>query len=121
MPATAEIIISGRVNNTPTGGRIIGPIALTSADANGVVQLVTLASGDNTITLPVSPVPNYCIIKLPSNNTALTKLIGPDGGPGITISKVGVTLLSFHTLAPPNDLVLNSDALQTSPTEVIFI
>lgn len=119
--ATASIQINGNIQGTSTGTRVIGPITLTSATANGQVQQVVLASGTNTITVPATPAPNGCIIVLPSTNTAVVTLKGVAGDTGIAIGKTTTSVLNWDPTAVPASFVLNSAALQTGLiTEIIF-
>ena len=121
MAATAAITIQGTIIGTATGARQIGPITLSSATANGMVQQVVLASGTNTITVPTTPAPSGCIISLPSTNTAVTTLKGVAGDTGIAIGKTTTTVINWDSTAVPASFVLNSAALQTGLiTEIIF-
>ena len=121
MPASAEIVVTGRISNTPTGGRTIGPITLTSADANGQVQRVVLQSGENVITIPTIPAPKGCIIQLPSDNTAVTKFVGTTGDVGFAIGKTTSMVLNWDSTAVPTSFILSSASTQTGkPTEVTF-
>lgn len=121
MAATATITISGSIKDTPTGSRTIGPLTLGSSDANGQVQQVVLQSGSNTITIPTAPAPSGCIIKLPSDNTAVTTLKGVGGDTGIAIGKVTTTVLHWDSTAVPASFVLSSASTQTGKiTEIIF-
>lgn len=121
MAAAAAIQISGTISNAPTGGRTIGPISLTSADANGQVQRIVLQSGANTITCPTVPAPNGCIIVLPSTNTAIVTLKGVTGDTGIAIGKTTTQVITWDPTAVPTSFVLNSASTQTGlVTEITF-
>lgn len=121
MAATASITISGSVKDTPTGSKTIGPITLSSTDANSQIQQIVLQSGANTITIPTTPAPSGCIIKLPSDNTAVTTLKGVSGDTGIAIGKVTTTVLHWDSAAVPASFVLNSASTQTGKiTEITF-
>lgn len=121
MAATASITITGAISSTPAGARTIGPITLSSSDANGYVQQIVLQSGANTITNPTTPAPSGCVIKLPSTNTAVVTLKGVTGDTGIAIGKTTTTVLNWDSTAVPSSFVLNSAATQTGLiTEIIF-
>jgi len=123
MAATASITISGTISNTPTGSRAVGPITLTSAAANGQVQQLVLAAGDNTITVPTGIATSGCIIQLPATNTSVTTLKGTSGGSdtGIAIGKTTAQVLNWDATAAPANFILNSVSTQTSKvTEITF-
>ncbi len=121
MAATASIQIQGYISNTPTGGRQIGPITLTSAAANGQVQRIVLQSGENVITIPTIPVTNGCIIQLPSDNTAVTKFVGTTADVGFAIGKTTALVLNWDPTAVPVSFILSSASTQTGKaTEITF-
>lgn len=121
MAASASVTITGAITDNPTGNRGIGPIVLTSAAANGSIQQTVLQSGANTITVPTTPAPSGCIIKLPSTNTAVTTLKGVSGDTGIAIGKTTTLVLNWDSTAVPASFVLSSAATQTGLiTEIIF-
>jgi hypothetical protein len=121
MAAAASIKIEGAITGTATGTRVIGPITLTSAAANGVVQQVVLQAGANTITVPAAPAPNGCIIVLPATNTSVTTLKGVTGDTGIALGKTTTHLIGFDPTAVPADFCLTSVSTQTGLyTEIIF-
>ena len=121
MAATASIVVQGYISNTPTGGRQIGPITLTSAAANGQVQRIVLQSGENVITIPTIPAPNGCVIQLPSDNTAVTKLVGTTGDTGFAIGKTTAHVLCWDPTAVPASFILSSASTQTGrPTQITF-
>ncbi len=121
MAATASIQISGTIIDAPTGRHTIGPIVLSSADANSQVQRVVLQAGNNGITVPATPAVNGCIIKLPATNTSVTTLKGDNGDTGVALGKTTTQLLNFDPTAPPTAIILHSVATQTGlVTEIAF-
>ena len=121
MAASASVTLNGTITSTPVGNRVLGPLTATSSDANWQVQLTALASGANTITVPSAPAPTGVIIKLPSNNTAVTTLKGISGDTGIAIGKTGWFAIVWDPTAVPASFVLNSASAQTSKyTEIVF-
>ena len=118
--ATATIRIDGTIGGN-AGSKAVGPVFLTSPTANGQTQWIVLQNGANTITVPASPAPSGCIIKLPATNTAVTTLKGASGDTGIAIGKITTTVLNWDSTAPPTEFVLSSAATQTGlATEITF-
>src|SRR2546426_11360173 len=104
MAAAALIQITGQISGAPGDTTIIGPISISSAAANYQKQLLTLASGANTITVPTGtgmPAPTGCVIVLPSANTIVTTLKGVTGDTGIALGKVTTQLLTWDPTAVP--------------------
>jgi hypothetical protein len=121
MAAAASIQVTGQITGTASGTRVIGPITLSSAAANGQVQQIVLQAGANTITIPTTPAPSGCIIVLPSTNTSVTTLKGVSGDTGIAIGKTTTTVLNWDSTAVPASFVLNSVSTQTGLiTEILF-
>jgi hypothetical protein len=119
--AAASIKIEGSITGTLSGTRVVGPITLTSATANGQVQQIVLQAGANTITVPTTPAPSGCIIILPATNTSVTTLKGISGDTGIAIGKVTTQVLHWDATAVPASFVLSSVSTQTGLiTEIIF-
>lgn len=121
MTAAARLTLSGTIASTPFGAQTIGPLIVSSADANDTVQNIVLQSGANTITLPTTPAPTGCIIQLNANNTAVVTLKGVTGDSGIAIGKTGFLMLQWDPAALPTSFVLTSASTQTGlNTSVIF-
>jgi len=119
--AVATVNISGSITGTATGTRVIGPITLASATANGQVTQVVLQAGFNAITIPTTPAPSGCIIVLPATNTSVTTLKGVTGDTGIAIGKTTTTVLNWDATAIPAALGLTSVSTQTGlVTEISF-
>jgi hypothetical protein len=113
MTATASITIQGTIIGDPTGSATIGPFVLASAAANGQEQVLVLASGDNTITVPALPATSGCIIVLDPACTIVTKLKGVGADTGIAIGKTTKQVLNWDPTAAPASFVLNSASIQT--------
>lgn len=121
MTATASISITGSIASNPSGGITVGPISISSSDANSQIQRIVLQSGANTITVPPTPATNGCIIVLPSTNTSVVTIKGVGGDTGIAIGKTTKQVLNWDPTAAPASFVLNSAATQTGlVTEIIF-
>lgn len=113
MTATASIVVSGTITGLPTGEDRLGPFTLTSAASSGQTQVLVLASGTNTITVPSLPATSGCIIVLDPTNTIVTTLKGVAGDTGIAIGKTTKTVLNWDPTAAPASFVLSSASIQT--------
>lgn len=60
--------------------------AASNAVSAGQIQIVTLASGDNTVTVPTGgTTPTCCTIVKPSTNAVVVKLKGAGGDTGVIL------------------------------------
>lgn len=116
MAAASEITLRGTISALPEGSRSIAPINLSNANAPIQVTQITLASGDNTITVPSSAIGAVIIFDILS--TTVKKLKGAGGDTGVILSKNKWTVLSFDS-APLTDFILNSSATDTSRVTTI--
>lgn len=84
--------------------------AAENEDSPGDVDVLTLAAGANTITLPTggTTVTGATIVP-PSTNTATITLKGVTGDTGIILSKTDPTSITFDT-TPPASFVLTAGA-----------
>lgn len=120
--ATATLRIDGTIASEPSGSETIGPLYVTSAAACYQKQVLILASGTNTITLPTGtgmPTPTGCIIIPDSANAVALTLKGVAGDTGITLSLTKPTVLTFPA-TPPASFVLTAASLFATPTTVLF-
>lgn len=114
--STGTVTVSGNVSGSPVGSRSISQ-TITASTAVDATQVLTLSSGNNTVTVPtgatvcviagpnaVSPIPN------PSYAGVLT-VKGVAGDTGIIMSAKWPTVLSWDT-APAN-FVINATVLCT--------
>jgi hypothetical protein len=113
MAATATITVSGDIINIAGGSSKIGPITLSSAAANGQKQVLVLASGTNTITVPALPATSGCVIELDPTSTIVVTLKGVAGDTGIALGKTTKQVLNWDPTAPPASFVLTSASIQT--------
>ena len=104
-----NIQVVGTITGT-NASKTINATVTSAAVGMGVTELV-LQSGDNTITIPANSL--GCVISMPAGNTQATKLKGVGGDTGLTISKVGVTVLNWDSGSVPSNFVINSAGLQT--------
>jgi len=116
MTITATINITGNITGKPLGSEAIN--STMTGNVYGVVA-VTLASGANTITVPITGT-SGCIIKLDGSNTALVTLKGVTGDTGVPIGKTGTHVLNWGSGNAPTDFCLNSAALQAVQTYIEF-
>lgn len=119
MAATGTATLNGVITGLPNGSVVLGPLVLSSAAANGTVQIIALASGANTITIPTAPVPKGVLVVLPSDNTVVTTIKGVTGDTGFVVSKTGWFFLPFDTV-PPANFVLTSASAQTAKYTYIY-
>lgn len=110
MAAVSSVRITGNITGTPTGSK---QFDITLTGAAYATQSLVLQSGANTITVPTSPAPSGCIIKLPSTNTAVVTLKGVSGDTGIAIGKTTTQVINWDSTAVPATFVLNSASTQT--------
>lgn len=101
---TVKIVFSGDIDATDTF------ITASNAASPGMVDNVRLASGDNTITVPVVSgiTVKSCTIVPPSSNTHLIKLKGVDGDTGVPLSLTETSSIGLDTTA--TTFVLNAAA-----------
>ena len=123
MAANAVIQITGQISGAATGGKTIGPMTLTSSAACPQTQELTLAAGDNTVTVPVATnnAPSGCFITLPSSNTSVVTLKGAAADTGIVIGKTSTQMLNWLASASaPTSFILNA-ATTPAPTGIAEI
>lgn len=116
MAAASEISLRGTISALPEGSRSIAPSNLNNSNAPIQVTQITLASGDNTITVPASAVGAVIIFDILS--TTVKKLKGAAGDTGVVLSKNKWSVLSFDS-APLADFIINSSATDTGKITTI--
>jgi hypothetical protein len=120
MTATAQVQVNGSVVDLPSGQKAL-QASVSSANANGTTQSLVLANGVNTITLPTSPAPQGCLIKLPTGNIVATTYKGIAGDTGTVMDPDGYWNINFNPLALPASFVLFTAAIHTAgATEISF-
>jgi hypothetical protein len=119
MAVSATVQLRGYISSLPGGSRAIAPTDYTNTAAPVAVTQVTLASGDNTITVPAGS--RGVIIIFASGSTTTKKLKGVGGDTGVTLDKTGYNFIRFET-SPPANFIINSSVADTSNiTEIIFV
>ena len=71
--------------------------AASNTDASGEQRLITLANGNNTITLPTNVVVRSITVIPPSGNTTAITLRGVAGDTGIRVHNTDPFTISFDT------------------------
>src|SRR5215471_9226812 len=113
MAVQESVTVYGTVTGLANGQKVIGPITLPSpgspTDAtSGQTTTLTLASGDNTITVPSTNC-TAAIITFGSGSTTVKKIKGAGGDTGITVNPTGTLVLSFTGGgASPASFIINS-------------
>lgn len=118
MPARSQIDLRGLFESLPSGSRSIAPTSLVNSDAPYGVTQITLASGDNTITIPTKA--TGCIIAFDPTSTTVKTLKGVGGDTGVVLAKAKWNVITFDS-TPPANFIINSGAADTSKlTEIMF-
>lgn len=118
--STGQVTISGQTANAGGTSLVVGPIALTTSAPIGSVTSLTLASGENAITIPTGT--TVVLVQLPSANAVATTLEGATSGTAYGISLLpggGVAL--FQPASGQASFYLHSASLQSAPTTITFI
>ena len=89
---TTTIVYSGDINGTETSG------GAANAASPGQMQIITLASGANTITTPTTTT-TACTIVLPAGNTHLVTLKGVTGDTGVILHLTDSTTIALDATA----------------------
>lgn len=93
-------------------GDVVGseaPAAATNTASPGQIQIITLASGNNTITVPSGgSTPVACTIVKPSTNTTAITLKGVTGDTGIRLHDTDPDVVSINSSV--TSFVLNAGA-----------
>lgn len=116
-----NVTLGGFLNGTPAGQVNVGPYTITASASNNLeVLTLTLASGFNSITVPVwSPVVQGVIIAPAVTNATSLTLKGVTGDTGIPLSLTLPNMFTFPA-SPPATIGLTAGALFTTITTVIF-
>ena len=116
MAAVATINVSGSITGTPGGSQ---QLAFTVTGVVFGLLTPTLASGANTITVPVAGT-SGCIIILPGSGGAATTLKGVTGDTGVPLGSTGKHLVNWGAGNAPATFCLTSASLQTGVTYIYF-
>lgn len=111
------LTIQAAAGTIQSGSKSIGPFTVTGTGLFDRIDAVTLASGDNTITVPTAPTGVIgCVITPPAGNTNALTLKGAGGDTGLRIPKAGSYVHIFDSTAVPVSLIINSGAAMTAGT-----
>jgi hypothetical protein len=114
---------TGGDNGLPGGSRTFGPITIQGAAVIGEVLDLALASGDNTIAVPLGAVA-VCVIPPTGNVTALkvrSSLNSGDGGLPLNAgTSTGYFTWQFPATAPTT-ITINAAGAVSAFTEVWFV
>ncbi len=119
MSLTASVSIKGYVRNYGYGRAEIDTAALTNASSVPSLLEVTLANGNNTITVPSGA--KACIITMDPASTRTKILKGANGDTGIQISVSGKGGSMMIPLYLVSSFVINSSGADTTITRFQFI
>jgi hypothetical protein len=114
--ATGSIKIAGTVSGLDDGSVTVGPISMTTSSAVYQRTTLSLASGNNTISVPAGA--TICILIFPADNTNAVKIKGASGDTGVTLNKVGKCVLQLDS--GQTTFILNA-ADTTAGTIAIFM
>ncbi len=115
MIAVATVQITGWKTGGPTGTQPIGPFQIFSDASTDAISTLTLASGDNTITVP-SATAVGCVIVPPAVNTTGLTLKGVAGDTGLPIHP-GLPYIHTFPAGIPS-FILNAGA--SVPVEIVW-
>jgi hypothetical protein len=112
---TATINVTLSISGDGINRQEIPLASWQSTNSPAFYQLLPLNSGDNTITLPVSPSPlgGYCLILLPAGVTAKWK--GVDGDSGYSMGTTGGLLMIPLNESVPGSFVINVSGQCVAP------
>ena len=113
-----NLTIAGLAAGLLTGQEVIGPITDTGSATIGQITDLTLASGDNTLTVPTGA--THVLIVLPPANVVQLKLRSNlnIGDAGMPIGPTGFVKLPLYT--GTTSLIINA-ASSTGAVEAKFI
>lgn len=122
MASTGVVTLTGTIQNAPTGTRTFGPLTITLSAAVDATQVLSLSSGNNTVTVPTGA--TVCIITGPNAtnpvpnppSSATLTLKGVSGDTGVSISNKYPTMLVWDTA--PSTFVINAST--TATVEILF-
>lgn len=115
--AESHVAIKGYIQDLPSGSLSINVPEIVNTNPPKYIFQVTLISGDNTIVVPTNS--KGCIVVPDATSTTIKKLKGVAGDTGIIVSKILPNLISFDT-TPINSFIINSSALDTVVTVILF-
>lgn len=110
--SVGNVTVAGNVMGSPTGARSFGPLTITALSAVDQTSVLSLSSGNNTVTVPSGATaavivgPNGTIPTPNPLSSATLTVKGVGGDTGIVVSSKWPTLLTFDTT--PATFVINA-------------
>src|SRR5437879_5940494 len=104
------ITITGSAGSLGSGSKTIGPVTITGSATIGEILDVSLASGDNTIAIPLGA--TAVVIVPPASNAVALKLRSSlnSGDAGLPIHVTSPTVYAFPG-TPPTTLIINAASI----------
>ena len=118
MAIISNLTLRGYLDSLPSGALQFSPADIVNLNAPASVNYLSLANGDNSITIPALAI--GCIILFNSASTTVKKIKGAGADTGIALSKTSWLVLSF-TAGAMGSFIINSSAADTGLyTEIVF-
>ncbi len=95
----------------------VGPITFTGT-IDPLVAYVTLASGDNTVTVPADAA--GVVIAPPDDNTLLLTYRTENGDDGVNIPKATPSVFVFDLDELPDSIILNAEDDVSGAAQIVF-
>jgi hypothetical protein len=115
------LTITGMSAGENAGQRVFGPVTITGSVVIGETVAQSLASGDNTITVPAGAV--ACMVIPPTNNAVALKFRtsanSSDGG--LALNPGAVPFVYPFPASAPTSVILNAASTITNLVTVVFI
>lgn len=114
-------VTSMRKTTITFSGDVVGTqqySAASNAVSPGVIQLVVLASGANTITPPLGATPKAVTIIPPAGNVISITLKGVTGDTGVLLHLTDPTVIALGSAT--NTFVLTAGSLFTNPVRLVW-
>jgi hypothetical protein len=106
---TATFQATIQFGNSPVGPVALALDILQNLNASFYSTTISLANGDNTITVPATA--GGVMLIAPPANTVAWKTLGASGGTGIAQSLVGMQMMTFPVSPPASILIFTGGAI----------
>lgn len=115
------LTISGMSSGENAGQRTFGPLTITGTTIIGETLAVSLASGDNTFTVPtgavaaliIAPTSGAVVLKLRTNTNS--------GDAGLVLPSASLPVVYAFPATAPTSLIVNAASAQAAPLTIVFI
>lgn len=116
MAGLGQVSVAATVQNLLTGSKSLGPIVANISAAVAQTTQISLAIGDNTITIPTGT--TWVLLVMPSTATGIIILKGNAGDTGIRILETApIVVLPLDSVLPV--LIINASAV-VAGVEILF-